>query len=568
MRRVYNAIATALLLMTTIGAVSAQQQPSWNFGGTTLNNDMVGWGDLYNLSFTSHNYGTAQSMAMGNAFTALGANMVSASLNPAGIGMYTHSDLSITPIMQFTKSPTANSDAYYSSDVPKSQQVYSDHTERFGLGSAGVVFAAYRGTGAVTNINVGLVYNRIADFNQNRLNASLDNESYDSMANIFATLGNVDGLKTNDDGTMPFGNDPYYWGAVLAYKNGLTNKDDQGWFIDRIDEDAIIDQYSSVQTRGSIGEFALTVGFNFVDLIYVGASLGMQSLNYRREVYYRENYIYSDATRPTGDEMPYQLDYMNYLQRTQMSGTGINFKLGVTARPLDWLRIGIAYHTPTYYNIDFGYDAEMWSRTYSAGDNPDGYDIGPMGYMYDDAYSGVWEDAGPYSWCFRSPSRLLTGIAVTIAKRAIISADYERSWYQSTRLTSAPIKNLDYKTPTTTCFKGSNTVRVGAEVYITPFLPVRVGYIWSGSTLREGYEDMVATHELPKQESFITAGFGLKFVKGIYLDFAYQYGRRTFTDYQTFYAIDYNNSDNDIESRLFSTTTDRHIAIITLGFSF
>jgi hypothetical protein len=79
---------------------------------------------------------------------------------------------------------------------------------------------------------------------------------------------------------------------------------------------------------------------------------------------------------------------------------------------------------------------------------------------------------------------------------------------------------------------------------------------------------MVATHELPKQESFITAGFGLKFVKGIYLDFAYQYGRRTFTDYQTFYAIDSEDETLNIQSDLFSTKTRRHIAVITFGVRF
>ena len=91
-------------------SLSPAQAQSVNFGGTTFNNDIIGWYDLYNLSFTSHNYGTARSMAMGNAFTALGADMVSTSLNPAGIGMYVDSDVSFTPMMQFTKSPTKGGD--------------------------------------------------------------------------------------------------------------------------------------------------------------------------------------------------------------------------------------------------------------------------------------------------------------------------------------------------------------------------------------------------------------------------------------------------------------------------
>ena len=57
-----------------------------------------------------------------------------------------------------------------------------------------------------------------------------------------------------------------------------------------------------------------------------------------------ENYNYPNGY-PSGDEMSYQLEYMNYEQRTRLSGTGINFKIGVTLRPVKWWRVGIAYHT-------------------------------------------------------------------------------------------------------------------------------------------------------------------------------------------------------------------------------
>lgn len=564
MKRLCTILAIAVLSLVT----TTSRGQSVDFGGTTLNNDILGWYDLYELSFTSHNYGTARSMAMGNAFTALGADMVSASLNPAGIGMYVQSDLNISLMMQFSKTPTANSDAFYPVGTPKHDQTFSDHSERFGLSSFGGIFTAYKGTGTLTNINFGVTYNRIADFNRNTLIASIGNPYTNSLANVFCTLANVDGLTTKDDGTMSFGSDPFYWGAVLAYKNGLTNKDDQGWFIDRISPDAEVDQYSSVETRGSLGEYAITAGFNLSDRFYIGASLGIQTLSYRREVFYGEDYIYTEETLPSGDAMPYQLIYMNYMQRTRLSGTGFNFKIGATARPVDWLRIGIAYHTPTYYDVAIRYGGNMWSTTFSLGDNPEDYDIGPRGYMYDDVSTPIWEDVGPNAWRFRSPSRLLTGVAVTLLKRIIVSADYERSWYQSTRLQHSPIMGLSYTGTNKELFKGSNTLRVGAEAYILPFLPVRVGYIWSGSTLREGYKDIIASHSIPTEQWYATAGFGIKFNSYIYLDLAYQYGTTKYTGYQTFYAIDSEDPEQNIESRVYNSTTNRHIAVLTFGVRF
>jgi hypothetical protein len=531
-----------------------------------MNNDIIGWGDLYNLSFTAHNYGTARTMGMGNAFTALGADMTSATLNPAGIGMYVGSDFSFSPVLQFSKTKTANSDTFYNG-VPKRQQEFKDHSSHFGMSSIGGVFSVYRGMGALTNLNLGIVYNRIADFNYNSMSASIANPAEQSMANVLCTLSNIDGLKTNNDGTMPFGNDPYYWGATLAYKNGLTNKDDQGWFIDRIAPYAEIDQYAVTEVRGSLGEYDFTMGMNFADIIYVGASLGVQSLNYSREVFYGENYIYPNGAYPSGEEMPYQLEYMNYVQRTRLSGTGVNFKLGITARPVDWLRIGVAYHTPTLMNTSLRYEADMWSETYSAGNNPDKYDL-TNGYAYFNYSSPEWADVGNYSWNYTSPSRLLLGAAVTIGDRVILSADYERSWYQAMRLKSAPIWGLDYTDITKEVFKGGNTLRLGAEAYILPFMALRAGYIWSGNTLREGYEDIVATHTMPKSQSFITAGLGLKFSQTVYLDLAYQYGRTAYTGYQTFYYTDPYDAAYDLGSRIFDDTTTKHIAVVTLGIRF
>ena len=557
MRKIYALMAAAFMSIALMPSSSAQQL---NLGGVAFNNDLVGWGDIYNLSFTTHNYGTARSMAMGNAFTALGADLASASINPAGIGMYVNGDVSITPMMQFNNSPTKGAD-YNNSPA------FSDESNRFGLASAGAVFVASESTGVLTNFNIGVVYNRIADFNQNSKFASLGRPSYESMANLFCEQSNLDGLITDSYGRMDFGSDPYYWGAVLAYKNGLTNKDDMGWYIDRIGENALIDQYTALETRGSIGEYAITMGFNFVDKFYLGATLGIQSVNYKRNVYYGENYIYENNQYPSGEDMPYQLTYMNYQQTTRLSGTGLNLKLGVTWRPFNWMRVGVAYHTPTFYSLSLRYEAAMWSETYSAGRNPEGYDVGINGYFEDYVESPLCEDKGDNSWNYRSPSRLMVGAAFTIAQRFIISADYERSWYDSMRLMSSPVWGLgDYKSVMKENFRGANTLRVGAELRLLPFIDLRAGYIYSDGGLRNN--NLIYTHPLTTSESYITGGIGFKFNNMVYLDLAYQYNSVERTAYQSFYATDINNQASNIESLPVTTSSFRHLAMLTLGVRF
>ena len=560
MKRFFATLISAVALL-----IASEASAQVDFGGAVLNNDMLGWGDMYNLTFTSHNYGTARSMAMGNAFTALGADLVSATLNPAGIGMYTRADLSITPMLHLTKSDMKGSEPYYA-NTSKGEQEFSDSTTSIAFANFGTVYPIYRGSGAVTNINVGVVYNRIADFNHSYMGLSPNRAFTNSMANIFCTLSNIDNLSTNSDGTMSYGNDPYYWGAVLAYKNGLTNKDSEGWYIDRIAETASIDQSLAVEVSGAIDEYDLSVGFNFVDKLYVGATLGLQSVEYRRDTFYGETYNYT--TPPSGADMPYQLDYMNYMQRTEFSGSGVNIKLGITARPVEWLRVGIAYHSPTLYSLNMHYDGEMWSRTYSVGSNPDDYDVDSQGYMYDEAYTGVWEDAGPYTWDFSSPSRLLLGGAVTLRQRVILSVDYERSWYNSIRLQSSPIKGLSYTAMMKDVFKGGDTLRIGAEGYLLPFLALRAGYIWSGSTLRDTYKDAILTHPVLTSSSYVSCGVGLKFNENYYLDLAYQYNTANYSSFMSFYAVDEADAAQSIESSSFGLNTTRHIAVVTLGYRF
>ncbi|MBO7313529.1 MAG: hypothetical protein J6U48_04805 [Alistipes sp.] len=232
MKRILISTISAIALSLLSVAPAKAQDQKLDFGGTVLNNDIASWLDLYDFSFTSHNFGTARSMAMGNAFTSLGADMVSASLNPAGIGMYVGGDFSFTPMLSFSNSQTKGGDPFYS---PGDIEIFDNRTTRFAIPNFGVVVPISKGTGAFTNINFGISYNRIADFNQDRLMASYDNEKRNSIPEYFAAMANadMDSFPLDKDGRLEYG-DPSYWGAVLAYKNGLINKVAKVWSVVRI----------------------------------------------------------------------------------------------------------------------------------------------------------------------------------------------------------------------------------------------------------------------------------------------------------------------------------------------
>lgn len=550
---------SVVALFTALIPTSNVKAQVLDFGGTVINNDIATWMDLYDMSFTSHNYGTARSMAMGNAFTALGADMVSASLNPAGVAMYVGGDLSFTPTISVAKSNTSGDSYYVGGDGD-----FDNRATRFVIPNFGVVVPLYMSTGVLTNVNFAVSYNRIADFNQDRLMALRGNSATNSLANYFCEMSNADNhnFTFGNDGRLEFG-DPFYWGAVLAYKNGLTNKDDNGWFIDRIGEDAVVDQYAALETRGAVDEWSFTGGFNLVDRVYLGISIGIQSIDYTRNTYYGEDYLYDG-----GDSgLENQLMYTNYMQTTNFYGTGHNFKFGVTARPVHWLRVGVAYHTPTYYSLDIYYAGDM--KTQTSYIDPES---GEESVYSDGVQSPIYEDYGVNSWRYRTPSRLLTGVAVTLGNRAILSADYERSWYQTLRLQESTIYGLDdvYKDTFKEVFKANNTLRLGLECYVLPAMALRAGYIWSDRAIKQEYINAITSRPLPTKQSFITAGLGLHLNRNTYLDFAYQYGTTNYTSIQPFYVTKTDNGVTTalIESGLFETKTKQQNFVVTIGVRF
>jgi hypothetical protein len=52
------------------------------------------------------------------------------------------------------------------------------------------------------------------------------------------------------------------------------------------------------------------------------------------------------------------LRYDNYLRTT---GNGFNMKAGVLVMPVDWLRIGLAVHSPTWFFMSDIYSSRMQS---------------------------------------------------------------------------------------------------------------------------------------------------------------------------------------------------------------
>ena len=569
MRKLHIAIWAAALVAA--GSLQAQQRGTLAFGGAVLNQDGVLAGEMAQMS-QPQALGTARSMALGGAFTSLGADLASMSINPAGLGMYRRNEIALTPMMTFQ-----------SSETPGTMSYAKNGKNRFSMANFGAALNAYEGTGTLTSFTVGIGLNRIADFNSRY---SYKTDTPYAGGSVWApTIADIFGQQLGQAGIFPNGNDelgynvnPYYWPAVLGYNGFMisrhfytdpeTQEEKPTYVPDCIGSNASILHYMDVVNSGSINEFTISAGANLNNIVYIGATIGIQSVHKATGVYYGEDYRYDhgQAINSAGEELETQLDYADLYQKSVLDGSGVNFKLGVTVRPIESLRIGVAFHTPTYYSLDYSYRADIFSDIRNNADNK----VATVGNATPRA-----NNSGGNSWDFTSPARLMFGASYTFGTFAIVSIDYERDWYNGIRVKNVPQYNYfseeDYKAEFKHNFQGTNSIRAGVEVKPLPILALRVGGGYTDSMLKErdfyvndAYTSMPTTYE----SYYFSAGAGVNLGRNTTLDLAYQYVTNKQTQYQLFFSRPENGGDMETWSGLYDTSLKRHYLAATLSFRF
>lgn len=549
MRKIVSILCSAVLLC---GVASAERFDS---GGLIIDPSTITAFDMFNTGRIELTMGTARSAAMAGAMTSLGADASSMVINPAGMGMYRSNEITITPMLTFNSSST-NANSFE-----------GDRKNRFAVGNWGLVAKIRESSTGVMAVNMGFTYTRLSDYNYKYSFSTAGQMGNASIADVYAGQLEAAGVSSSQlkssydrDNNFSWGSfDPTYWGAILGYKAGLINDVSGRWGRDMIGSNARIDGPTTVESSGSAGEWTWSIGVNVNSKFYVGASIGVATMKRERHIYYGESYYYSSEPN-----INYRMDYFNYDQIAKMKGTGVNFKIGAIYRPIEALRIGVAFHTPTYYNIVYSYQGGMTSQV-KALNNVDNYQVDANGYINPPFSNStiLLIDDGEYSWTYTTPARLLVGASYTFAKQFILSVDYQRDWYNGMRLKDFPYGDGLYKEYIKESFKGSNTIRVGAEWRVIPQIAIRMGYsLWDG-----GLNDAKSVYSSPViyRTEYMSAGFGIALSKNISLDATYSYSTNKLTPYKTFYGYD---SMVDFASPTFETSFSRHTAMLTLGLHF
>lgn len=464
------------------------------------------------LNYSQNNYyGTARSIGMGNAMTAVGGDLGSIGINPAGSAVAGYSQFTITPNLTIS-SMNASYSAYPVGGADRFTNEQNKRLTRFSMPNIGLTFNWKTGNGSgLKAITYGLVVNGTNNFTGKMLAGGRNDKTSYQGAMAVAADGydmyflkgysiDKDGKRVDRGRDYPyyygddFQNDPnkgkfapwnvianaqagsianygdtddpsYYW-RYKAATEGFSNtgeKDANGNYIYDIFLAGPLNQAYSRNITGSKYDVLFNVGFNFGDTFFVGANLGVTSLNYNYDECYKEA-----AENPSAFEIDFgdkgKTCFSDYRTRYSYTadGSGVFGKIGFLWRPVDGLRVGAAVQTPTIMEIN-----ERW--------------IQDVNYT-DASFNGSAKTPeGEYSYRLRSPYRLNAGAAFTFAGMALVSADYEMTDYSTMKFMS---KDGGWSNDTFSslndqirnCMGVSHMVRIGAEFKPLPEIAVRAGY--------------------------------------------------------------------------------------------
>lgn len=498
--------------------------------------------------------GTARFVGMGGAMSALGADVSTIGTNPAGIGLFRKSDVSVSFGFNNNK---------VSSD--HGGMKVSDDRTRWSFDQAGFVWASKIGNRTdLRYFNVGFNYTKRANFNRqfsskmNLNGESLTNQMAMMAMNSgkFGTVNNVNALL---DSNNPYTSETYYgvpYLASMGLRCGFNKDGVSAGLLDYVTEANDNTKISNIfgwngeqgefysREEGGINQFDFNVAFNVQDRYYFGLTLGVYDLNYNRYSSYAET---MNRITQEGDAEYHDTGDLTLNNWYRADGTGIDLKFGAIVRPFEYspFRLGFSVHTPIWYSMTDKYTASIASNINIQNTNG--------GYTSGSSLENLSDYLQPqyvFDYALTTPWRINVSAGTVLGGMVALDAEYEFEKYSSARLRERTEYDYDYvyggndlsgTDAIKETLKPVHKFRVGMETNVDGFC-IRAGYNFQSAPIETGsFKNIAATDETRTNPEYINPknrqsfSFGLGYHgKTLYADVAYKYDMYK----SDFYAFD------------------------------
>lgn len=420
----------------------------------------------YSQQFIS---GTARSLGMGGAMGAIGGDMSSVSINPAGLGIYRGSEFTFTPDLNWN---TTSSD-FLGNKI--------DQT-RYGFNIANIGYVANNDLGHESgwvSTSFGIGYTMLNNFNQKILMSGTNTKS--SLLDNFVN-------HANNPYTTPDNLDPFY--EQLAYDVFIlpldTTTSPWEYWNDFQNNGYGELQQRDVRRSGTLGEYSFSFAGNYSNKLYLGAAFNLQRAKYE------SHYFHTESDNNPNDF----IQKFTFTDNLNTQGYGINGKLGLIYRPLDFLRIGASYQMPTFFFMHDYYSTSI-DAYYDSGD-PSQSKSSPR---------------GDFKYQIRTPGKIIGSVAAIFGKVGLLSLDYEYTDFSKANMESDNYGFINENNAIKNDYKAVSNIRAGGEVRLGPAY-LRAGYGFYGSPYVSSDPKAKASH------SIISGGVGIR-NSDFFLDIGY-----------------------------------------------
>jgi hypothetical protein len=287
--------------------------------------------------------GTARYKALSGAFGALGGDMSAISINPAGSSVFNTSHFSLTLSNEYDKK-----------DIQYYNGFDNASNSNFDLNQIGAAFVFKNGNKESDwkKFTLGISYNKIEDYengwfvqgtnpnnsigsyfleyaNGLRLDeiSAFEGESYSSA---YLDIGNIYGYDNQQ--------------AFLGYESYIlepeTNDDANTLYSSNISGGNYNQKYYYA-SNGYNGKFTVNASTQYGDNLFLGMNLNTHFINFERSTLIIEN---NDNDESFIKEVGFENNLFTI-------GSGVSLQFGGIIKPIEQLRIGLTYDTPTWYYI-------------------------------------------------------------------------------------------------------------------------------------------------------------------------------------------------------------------------
>ena len=249
---------------------------------------------------------------------------------------------------------------------------------------------------------------------------------------------------------------------------------------------------------------------NSKDKFYFGGTFGIAFLNYNRESSFAE----ADASTNTNNNF----DIASITENLNTNGVGINLKMGVIYKPQEYIRLGLAIHTPTFYSLTDKYNAFVTTNTESY-----------KGLLNQSSGEFTNNEDAEFRYYHITPYRIMASASYILREiedvrkqKGFLTADIEYVNYKASSYTTDPDGDNSDETKNylktlngaiDDAYKGTFNIKAGGELKFTTIM-ARLGMAYYGNPYKNlGQGEKGSRFQL-------SGGLGYR-NKGMFIDLTY-----------------------------------------------